>query len=263
MTSARAAYDEVARTYQGPARGAFGALYDHLTARTLARVLPPPGALVLDAGGGTGRHAVALARAGHRVVVVDPSRGMLDVARAAAGGLPSPMRPRLALGTLERMALRDASFDFVLCEGDPLSYCGDAADDAARELMRVLRPGGGFYVSCDSQWSGALLLLAAGAASEGLDCAARGASFDPYGVPVRAFTPQGLRALLERAGAEDVRVEGKVSLAHLLPDAALDALWADPRSAAALRDVEERLSRDDSTVGLASHLVATGRKGAR
>ena len=260
MTTAGAAYDRVAGEYDGPAApGAFGALYDHLTARTLARVLPPPGARVLDVGGGTGRYAFRLADAGYDVTVVDVSAGMLDVARRS--GAARRAAPALVRGTLESLALREASFDFVLCEGDPLSYCLARAEEGARELMRVLAPGGGFYVSCDSRWFGALALLSMGDARAGLDCLARGASRDPYGVPVRAFTPQELRGLLEAAGAVDLSVEGKVSLAHLLPPEALDALWADPGSASTLRAVEERLSADPSVTGLASHLVATGRKG--
>ena len=43
---------------------------------------------VLELGCGTGRVALELARAGLTVVGVDFSAGMLDVARAAAGGLP-------------------------------------------------------------------------------------------------------------------------------------------------------------------------------
>jgi 2-polyprenyl-3-methyl-5-hydroxy-6-metoxy-1,4-benzoquinol methylase len=42
---------------------------------------------VLDAGCGTGRVAIQLARLGHRVIGVDLDASMLDEARAAAPGL--------------------------------------------------------------------------------------------------------------------------------------------------------------------------------
>ncbi|HWH08999.1 MAG TPA: methyltransferase domain-containing protein [Candidatus Thermoplasmatota archaeon] len=255
--SARATYDLVAPAYDASSRGAFGDVYDHVTAWGIARVLPPPGARVLDVGGGTGLHAARLAAAGYRVTLVEPSEGMLRVARGRAGAAGVG----IARGTLERLAVRDASVDFVLCEGDPLSYCRDAAEAGAREVLRVLAPGGRFYVSCDSRWFGALSFLASGRPREAFACADRGDSRDPYGLPVRAFAPAELRAIFEAAGAEEVDVGGKVCVAQLLPDEALAALWSDPEAGPRLRALEERLAADPSVAGVASHLVATGRKG--
>jgi ubiquinone/menaquinone biosynthesis C-methylase UbiE len=47
----------------------------------LVELLPPPPARILDAGGGSGRVAVALAERGYQVTLLDPSEGMLRVAR--------------------------------------------------------------------------------------------------------------------------------------------------------------------------------------
>ncbi len=54
----------------------------------LEQTLPPPPATVLDVGGGTAVAAVPLAERGYRVTMLEPSDGMLDVARrrlASAG----------------------------------------------------------------------------------------------------------------------------------------------------------------------------------
>src|SRR5262249_57010101 len=63
----------------------------------------------LDAACGTGRHARYLHERGHRVVGIDASPAMLEVARRA---LPdADLRP----GNLTALPLEDASVDLVVC----------------------------------------------------------------------------------------------------------------------------------------------------
>ena len=99
-----------------------------------------PGALILDAGCGTGRHAVPLARAGYRVVGLDGSRTLLAAARRALRG---GRQPRFAYGSYARLAFEPGSFDAVFCLGTALGYMGEGGDRAAlEEFRRVLAPGG-------------------------------------------------------------------------------------------------------------------------
>jgi ubiquinone/menaquinone biosynthesis C-methylase UbiE len=99
-----------------------------------------PGALILDAGCGHGRHALALARAGYRVVAVDRSAVLLGAGRRAANGTPWP---RFVHGRYSRLPFPDGRFDAVLNLGTALGYGGEAQDLAAvREFRRVLARGG-------------------------------------------------------------------------------------------------------------------------
>jgi SAM-dependent methyltransferase len=99
-----------------------------------------PGAVILDAGCGNGRHALPLARAGYRVVGLDRSRPLLAAARHAAGGARWPYFVR---DSYTRLPFESAAFDAVLCLGTALGYLGDGGDWAAlREFRRVLAPGG-------------------------------------------------------------------------------------------------------------------------
>jgi SAM-dependent methyltransferase len=99
-----------------------------------------PGALILDAGCGNGRHVVPLARAGYRVVGLDSSRTLLAAARRAARGA---RRSRFVYGSYTRLPFEPGTFDTVLCLGTALGYLGEEADRAAlREFRRVLAPGG-------------------------------------------------------------------------------------------------------------------------
>ncbi|WP_369132547.1 class I SAM-dependent methyltransferase [Modestobacter sp. I12A-02662] len=88
---------------------------------------------VLDLGAGTGLLTDALLAAGHEVVAVDPSPGMLAQLRAR---LP---RVEAAVGAAERIPLPDAGVDAVVA-GQAAHWFDPAP--AAVELRRVLRPGG-------------------------------------------------------------------------------------------------------------------------
>jgi SAM-dependent methyltransferase len=98
------------------------------------------GALILDAGCGPGRHALALARMGYRVVGLDRAAVLLAAGRHAAGGAPWP---RFVRGDYARVPFPDESFDAVLNLGTALGYGGEREDLAAlREFRRVLARGG-------------------------------------------------------------------------------------------------------------------------
>ncbi len=122
--------------------------FDHFdfAAPFYEQILPPPlpgpltellaifqGARVLDAGGGTGRVAQMLARAGALLTVADLSQGMLR--QAGQKGELSPTR-----AAVERLPFPDASFDRVLMV-DALHHVRDP-QKTINELFRVLRPGG-------------------------------------------------------------------------------------------------------------------------
>jgi SAM-dependent methyltransferase len=99
-----------------------------------------PGALILDAGCGNGRHAVPLARAGYRVVALDCSHVLIAAARRTAHGSPWPHFVR---GSYAELPFHGGVFQAVLCLGTALGYLGDGGDRAAlREFRRVLAPGG-------------------------------------------------------------------------------------------------------------------------
>ena len=105
-----------------------------------ARRLPPlEGLRVLDIGCGGGILAEDLARAGARVVGIDPSRSTIRVARAHAQALGLDIDYRVAFAEKLRERHR---FDVVFAV-DVLEHVDDleATLDAA---MRALRPGGWF-----------------------------------------------------------------------------------------------------------------------
>lgn len=250
----KAVYDEVASRYDDHVAAAWWAVSDHVTMRCALALLPGRGARVLDAGAGTGRFAARFAEAGHSVSLLDPSGAMLAVARRR---LP---QASFAVGSLDAMPYPGSSFDLVFSEGDPLSYCGPTRGRAAAEVVRVLRPGGAFYVAADNRRLAALLWLSAGRVDLARAAEDRGASLDPYGSPVHAFEPGEMAGLFEAAGAVDVRAGGKPCVSHLMPPEALERALADAPTRAWLLALEERLAWDPAMSGLAGHLHVAGRR---
>lgn len=131
-------------------------------------------AAVLDAGCGTGRVAIELARRGFRVVGVDADSRMLDTARTKA---PELSWVEADLADLED--LRD-TFDLVLLAGNVMIFV--QPDTEARvlcELADRLRPGGllvaGFQLRADRL---ALRTYDELAAAAGLQLVERWATWD-------------------------------------------------------------------------------------
>ena len=91
---------------------------------------------VLDAGCGTGRVAVELARRGLDVTGVDVDASMLDVARTKAPDLP------WILGDLATVDL-NRTFDLVLLAGNVMIFLAPGTEGpVVANLARHLEPGG-------------------------------------------------------------------------------------------------------------------------
>ena len=98
--------------------------------------LVPPGSRVLDAGCGTGRVGIELARRGYEVAGVDSDASMLDVARAAAPSLD------WSLGDLAAYE-GDGSYDLVVAAGNVMIFLEPGTGpEVVRRLAAALRPGG-------------------------------------------------------------------------------------------------------------------------
>lgn len=109
------------------------------TERLVRSVGIPAGARVLDIGTGTGHAALAAARRRANVIGIDINEQALELARAraVAEGLTSI---DFRHGDAREMPFEDGSFDYVLSTLG-LVFLPDQ-EAAARELARIVRPGG-------------------------------------------------------------------------------------------------------------------------
>lgn len=122
-------------------------------AQTLARLTArfAPGDLVLELGCGTGVEAVALARAGVRVVATDVALAMVAATqeRARAAGLSERVQVRRLAAASSGALLREyasGSFAGAYSSFGPLN-CEPDLRSAAAGLARLVRPGGHVLIS--------------------------------------------------------------------------------------------------------------------
>jgi SAM-dependent methyltransferase len=111
--------------------------YLHGEADLVAELAGDPPALVLDAGCGTGRVAIELARRGYEVVGIDAEAAMLDTARTKGPDL------QWMLGDLSSAALPESRFDVVVAAGNVMIFLELGTEAAVvSNLARTVAPGG-------------------------------------------------------------------------------------------------------------------------
>jgi ubiquinone/menaquinone biosynthesis C-methylase UbiE len=202
----------------------------------------PPGGAVLDVPCGFGRHSVALAAAGYRVVGVDRSPTLLAEAERRAGdgdggGL------ELVRADYRELPFAGERFDAALNLFSSLGYLGDADDTRVlAEIRRVLRPGGRLVIETmhrdvlvrrfrERDWrlvGGGRLLLeqrtfdaGSGVAQTTQTLIDGSGERDSRSFAVRVYAATELVAMLDRAGFAEAKCYGDLDGGELAVDTRL------------------------------------------
>lgn len=107
-------------------------------------------ATILDAGGGPGRYAIAWAKKGHLVTLLDLTPENLVLARKKIKQAKVEKNVKAIVeGTLTKLPFPDQSFDVTLCLGAALGHVQTTAlrKKAVQELKRVTKKNGLIAVS--------------------------------------------------------------------------------------------------------------------
>ena len=263
-------YEEHAKDYDSDYEEDNWRLYDDLTWYFLEPFLPviEPGQErtvnaphVLDAGGGTGKWSIPLAKRGYRVTCVDISKPMLDQARAKAKteGLDGDIEFREGdiRGMLE---IESDSCDLVLAVGDVISYALDE-HMVVSELFRICKPGACCIASVDNTFTYLIMELKSDRWELLDDLVATRITDYSSPHPVRTFLPADLRTLFEDHGFVVEQIVGKPvisnTIARRVRRGKLEGHYRE------LLELEKRFGADPAFVGHGGHLQIAARKPAR
>ena len=132
-------------------------LVDELKWRWICANAPKKGK-VLDAGGGTGRWAIPLAKRGCEFFLVGISEKALCQARKNIMKEGLENRIYLYKGDIRKLPFPSNFFDFILCEGDIIGIT-PMPNKALKELSRVLKPNKKILINFNNYYSFLLLTL--------------------------------------------------------------------------------------------------------
>jgi len=130
-----------------------GQLEFERTKRISQRFLPPPPAIVVDVGGGTGPYSFWLAELGYETHLTDCSERLVELCKSRIRANPQAPSPRsVKVGDARSLSLPDESCDVVLMFG-PLYHLTERSQRirAIREACRILKPGGYVLVATISR----------------------------------------------------------------------------------------------------------------
>jgi S-adenosylmethionine-dependent methyltransferase len=196
------AWERVAQQFTEQYESLFGQVRRYVLTAQLRWHLPPSPVSIVDVGGGGGQQAIALARHGHDVTLLDPSAEMLDRARRGLDRESQDVVDRVHLvqgpGEDALGVLAPRRFDAVLCHG-VVPYLDDPAPMVAT-LATLAQPGG--VVSIVAKNARTLAMRHASEHNWDDTLAAFDATreVNRLGLETRGDTPERLTDLLARYG---------------------------------------------------------------
>ena len=249
-------------------------VYDQITWDNIEPFLPKRG-WVLDAGGGAGVWSIEMAEQKQcSIVLLDITQKLLETAKRRIRDKMLTEQIHVLDADIRAIPHPETSFDFVLCEADPICICGDP-EKAISELSRVLKPNGYLVVGVDSTLYRAFTAMSKG---KSLDYVleflqtGRAQAVDEALFESKSFTPTELIALLEKHELDTVKIAGKPiafgpgigdSFVSVIPREKRQRIFEDPTEKEKLARILRKIYDEPYIAGLGSHLHIVAKKKPR
>ncbi len=175
-----------------------------------------PHGLALDLGCGTGKQTILLARRAGRVIGIDISERMIEVARKRC---EASSNVNFVTGDITKLPFEDGYAQAVLAYGDVVGHNFTAVDVVLREMVRVCAPRGLISFEVDSKWCPDLLYLPN---ELWLAMTTRGGHLRKWkGMQFKTFTWPEMRRLLRAHNLRIVEVRSMNIMTMLIPPSLL------------------------------------------
>lgn len=255
-------FNNNSKTFDDSEKTLEGRLHSELEwSRIIKGLLPEDkSARILDAGGGTGRISLPLAKLGYQVTLCDLSPGMLAVARKKVQEEGIVDRVDIREVDIASMPFFNESFDLVVCLHG--AFCNADSLKAAKELTRVLKRGGVIMVDTLSRyWAAIHVLYDNPDMSLKLLKSERNHAYDVHGDWQRLFNPEEFQGLFDQNGIKNIKIYGSYyQLPELFPREVQDKPEWDNAFISQLGQVLMYLSKIPSVIGMARELILVGEK---
>jgi len=252
-------YDEKATTYDAQSELFYFRIYDAVTWRYTEPYVPKNSeAKVLDAAGGTGKWTIPIAKCGPKVVLVDISDAMLEVARKKITEQSLQGRITALKGDIRKLDFPDETFDMVFCD-HALCFIKEQRE-VIKELVRVLKTNHPLIVSGQNRYVLALSLM------QDIDFATRVLSNEIQflmggQLKVYALSPDEFKHLLKENAVEIEKIIGKgVTMPLIFPLQKPYPKDDAPEFLEKVLKIELALCDKPDALALAGHLQAVGYK---
>jgi SAM-dependent methyltransferase len=241
-------YDEWYNTFEG-------AVENYVDWELLKKYLPGnKEAKILDAGGGTGRIAIPLAKMGYSVTLCDLSPRMLDVAKKKV--LKEGLSDRIDISEcdIHNLGFPDESFDFVLC--------WDSGTEARDELIRVAKRGGRISFFLNNKWSSAISCFHKNPDSSLALVQSSPGYLENEEGKHRLVAPQEAKELFDSEGIRVLDIYAVCGWTDVLgiPEKVCKSRDWDERLFKQTTEMVLKLCRESSVMGMSRHLVLYGEK---
>jgi ubiquinone/menaquinone biosynthesis C-methylase UbiE len=190
-------------------------IYDAITWKYIEPYIPlNSDALVLDAGGGTGRWSIRMARKGCKVILFDISEGMIKIATEKVKKEGLQNRITIKEGDITKTGYADETFDMILCEH--VLFLFKEPDIAIKELKRILKRKAPLIISVHNRYVQSLVSLPEKPSLDKVEDVLNILLRKKYGsmsengkVKICTWTPDEFRTMLERNGLCVEKIVGK------------------------------------------------------
>jgi len=245
-------------------------VYDEITWSNIEPFLPKQGR-ILDAGGGAGVWSTKMAENTKcLVILLDITSELLTTAKRKIKDQMLTGRIEVLNADIRAIPHPEMSFDFVLCEADPICICG-APEKAVSELSRVLKPNSYLVAGVDSTLYRVFRALSHGRSLDSilefLQTGIADDAFFGYTDDVlfesKSFTPTEFIVLLKKYGLETIKIVGKPlgfgpevldSFVSALPTQKRQRIFEDTKEKKTLAEIMRKIYDEPYIAGIGSHL---------